>query len=175
MNIEIYEDTYNIAVNQYLSRKTAGSKRRKEAFRSKKRRSRVLRDKYGFIADGKMLSKLGKSYYNGHAQCEEWRNRCVAKRKSNSCSYKTVSERRRIEMADRKMMEYIIRFVIQHEFCHRSVVGFPVNDFEVADTPCDVRSTPVVKGKFTDCSVSVCRFCNNRQIRLNRCAGDISP
>ena len=108
MNIEIYEDTYNIAVNQYLSRKTAGSKRRKEAFRSKKRRSRVLRDKYGFIADGKMLSKLGKSYYNGHAQCEEWRNRCVAKRKSNSCSYKTVSERRRIEMADRKMMEYII-------------------------------------------------------------------
>lgn len=83
MNIEIYEDTYNIAVNQYLSRKTAGSKRRKEAFRSKKRRSRVLRDKYGFIADGKMLSKLGKSYYNGHAQCEEWRNRCVAKRKSN--------------------------------------------------------------------------------------------
>ena len=56
MNIEIYEDTYNIAVNQYLSRKTAGSKRRKEAFRSKKRRSRVLRDKYGFIADGKMLS-----------------------------------------------------------------------------------------------------------------------
>ena len=85
MNIEIYEDTYNIAVNQYLSRKTAGSKRRKEAFRSKKRRSRVLRDKYGFIADGKMLSKLGKSYYNGHAQCEEWRNRCVAKRKSNSC------------------------------------------------------------------------------------------
>lgn len=23
MNIEIYEDTYNIAVNQYLSRKTA--------------------------------------------------------------------------------------------------------------------------------------------------------
>ena len=41
MNIEIYEDTYNIAVNQYLSRKTAGSKRRKEAFRSKKRRSRV--------------------------------------------------------------------------------------------------------------------------------------
>ena len=108
MNIEIYEDTYNIAVNQYLSRKTAGSKRRKEAFRSKKRRSRVLRDKYGFIADGKMLSKLGKSYYNGHAQCEEWRNRCVAKRKSNSYSYKTVSERRRIEMADRKMMEYII-------------------------------------------------------------------
>jgi len=108
MNIEIYEDTYNIAVNQYLSRKTAGSKRRKEAFRSKKRRSRVLRDKYGFIADGKMLSKLGKSYYNGHAQCEEWRNRCVAKRKSNSCSYKTVSERRRIEMADCKMMEYII-------------------------------------------------------------------
>lgn len=108
MNIEIYEDTYNIAVNQYLSRKTAGSKRRKEALRSKKRRSRVLRDKYGFIADGKMLSKLGKSYYNGHAQCEEWRNRCVAKRKSNSYSYKTVSERRRIEMADRKMMEYII-------------------------------------------------------------------
>ena len=54
MNIEIYEDTYNIAVNQYLSRKTAGSKRRKEAFRSKKRRSRVLRDKYGFIADGNM-------------------------------------------------------------------------------------------------------------------------
>ena len=96
MNIEIYEDTYNIAVDQCLNRKTAGSKRRKEAFRSKKRRSRVLRDKYGFIADGKMLSKLSKSYYDGHAQCEEWRNRCVAKRKSNSCSYKTVSERRRI-------------------------------------------------------------------------------
>lgn len=90
MNIEIYEDTYNIAVNQYLSRKTAGSKRRKEAFRSKKRRSRVLRDKYGFIADGKMLSKLGKSYYNGHAQCEEWRNRCVAKRKSNIGRINTI-------------------------------------------------------------------------------------
>lgn len=58
MNIEIYEDTYNIAVNQYLSRKTAGSKRRKEAFRSKKRRSRVLRDKYGFIADGKMTEYI---------------------------------------------------------------------------------------------------------------------
>lgn len=108
MNIEIYEDSYNIAVNQWLNRKATGSKRRKEAFRSKKRRSRVLRDKYGFVADDKMLSKLSKGYYCGYVQCEEWHNRCVAKRKSNSCSYKTISERRRIEMADCKMMEYII-------------------------------------------------------------------
>ena len=108
MNIEIYEDSYNIAVNQWLNRKAAGSKRRKEAFRSKKRRSRVLRDKYGFVAEGKMLSKLGKGYYCGHVQCEEWRNRGVARRKSNGFFYKDVSERRRIEMADCKMMEYII-------------------------------------------------------------------
>ena len=80
---DVYEDSYNIAVNQWLDRKAIGSKRRKETFRSKQRRSRVLRNKYGFVAEGKMFSKLGKNYFCGHAKWEEWRNRGVAQRKSN--------------------------------------------------------------------------------------------
>lgn len=103
----VYEDSYNIAVNQWLDRKAIGSKRRKETFRSKQRRSRVLRNKYGFVAEGKMFSKLGKNYYCGHAKWEEWRNRGVAQRKSNGF-YATISERRCIECANCKESEYQI-------------------------------------------------------------------